>query len=420
MKNAIAYSVPIFFILIGIELLYGLITHKKLYRLNDSISNLSCGIGQQVLGAWFKILTVLMYAGIYNHLRLFTIPDNWYTVVLLFLGVDFFYYWFHRLSHEINAIWATHIVHHQSEEYNLSVALRQSWFQTLFSSLFYIPLSFLGFSVETMLIVMSFNTLYQFWIHTKAINRLPAPLEYIFNTPSHHRVHHGSNPKYIDKNHAGTLIIWDRMFGTFQQEEEEVIYGITTPLRSWNPVWANFHYWKDLFTLSARSHSFKDKINAFIQPPGWQPRELGGFQHPKEIDVAHYHKFDTKVASWINLYAFVQFVFVLGLTSYFMFFSGNMFDEGQEFNLLKFSLIAIYILLAIYNMGALFENRTRAFWLEIVRNLLNIGLIGLFIRESYFMPLAISVSLFTIASVVFLIIKAVSKPQLLKHAQFEA
>jgi sterol desaturase/sphingolipid hydroxylase (fatty acid hydroxylase superfamily) len=174
------------------------------------------------------------------------------------------------MSHEINAIWATHIVHHQSEEYNLTVALRQSWFQAFFSTLFYLPLAWIGFDPITTVTVIAFNTLYQFWIHTELIKNM-GWFEWIFNTPSHHRVHHGSNPEYIDKNHGGTLIVWDRIFGTFQAEQVAPVYGITTPLRSWNPFHANFHYWNDLIQLSARASRATDKLKVFFAAPGWQP-----------------------------------------------------------------------------------------------------------------------------------------------------
>ena len=200
------------------------------------------------------------------------------------------------MSHQVNALWAAHIVHHQSEEYNLTVALRQSWFQGWFSWVFYLPLAFAGFDPIMFLTLSSFNTLYQFWIHTRAIKSMGF-LEYILNTPSHHRVHHGSNPKYIDKNHAGTLIIWDRLFGTFQKEEEEVYYGITKPLASWNPFWANIHYWDDLVKTARQSPKISDKIKVFINPPGWFPDHLGGFQNAPEIDVTSYKKYNPEFQS---------------------------------------------------------------------------------------------------------------------------
>ena len=208
---------------------------------------MSCGIGSQVSGLFLKALTVLAYIKLYEISPLKgKIPNAWWVWVALFVGVDFFYYWFHRLAHEISIMWGSHAVHHQSEEYNLTVALRQAWYQGAFSFVFYLPLAIMGFRPEMFFVISALVTLYQFWIHTKLINKMPAPFEYIFNTPSHHRVHHGVNPQYIDKNHAGTLIIWDRMFGTFEPEVEEVVYGITKQSKSWNPIWLNFEYWVDL------------------------------------------------------------------------------------------------------------------------------------------------------------------------------
>jgi alkylglycerol monooxygenase len=200
----IALSIPIFFILIGIELVYSYVKKVQYYRLNDSISNLSQGIGQQLIGIFMKTILFFGYTYLYEHARIFDIPTNIFIWVILFLGVDFLYYWFHRMSHQVNALWAAHVVHHQSEEYNYTVALRQSWFQSWFSWIFYLPLAIIGFDPMLFLTLVAFNTLYQFWIHTKMIGQL-GWLEYIINTPSHHRVHHGSNPKYIDKNHGGNF-----------------------------------------------------------------------------------------------------------------------------------------------------------------------------------------------------------------------
>ncbi|MFT4595538.1 MAG: alkylglycerol monooxygenase, partial [Psychroserpens sp.] len=220
----ISLSIPIFFLLIGIEFLIGYVKKRKLYRFNDALTNINLGIGQQTIGIAMKVVLGFGYLFIYENARIFDLEHTTLNIVLLVLGVDFFYYWFHRASHQINFLWAAHIVHHQSEDYNLSVALRQSWIQGWFSWTFYLPLAFIGFNPEIAFPIIAFNTLYQFWIHTTTIKSL-GPLEWIFNTPSHHRVHHGSNPKYIDKNHAGSLIIWDRMFGTFKQEEDEPVYG---------------------------------------------------------------------------------------------------------------------------------------------------------------------------------------------------
>lgn len=313
--NYIALSIPVFFILIGIELAYNIYKKLGYYRLNDSLANLSQGIGSQLVGIFLKTVTFFSYLYIYNNWRFYEFPNSVWTWLILFFGVDFFYYWFHRMSHEVNALWASHIVHHQSEEYNLTVALRQSWFQGGFSWVFYLPLAFAGFEPIMFLTVSSFNTIYQFWIHTRAIKSM-GPLEWFLNTPSHHRVHHGSNPKYIDKNHAGTLIIWDRIFGTFQKEEDEVVYGITKPLASWNPVWANFHYWADLSETARKSKSLNDKIKVFIKPPGWFPESLGGMQHPQEIDRALYKKYSPEYSTALNPYILFQFLLFLALSNF--------------------------------------------------------------------------------------------------------
>ena len=355
----IALSIPVFFILIAVELGYALYKKLDFYRLNDSLSNLSQGIGSQLVGIFLKTITFFGYLYIYEHWRFYTFPNTIWTWIILFIGVDFFYYWFHRKSHQVNALWAAHIVHHQSEEYNLTVALRQSWFQSGFSWVFYLPLAFAGFEPIMFLTVSAFNTIYQFWIHTRAIGRM-GPLEWFLNTPSHHRVHHGSNPKYIDKNHAGTLIIWDRMFGTFQKEEEEVVYGITKPLASWNPVWANFHYWADLYSSSKNAHSYIDKIKIFIKAPGWFPEYLGGMQYPKEIDISTYVKYSPDYDKRFKTYILLTFLFTLSLSSLLIF----IYPKLGTLQLIACSLLSI---LSLTSCGVLMEQRIWSGWFEYVR-----------------------------------------------------
>ena len=283
----------------------------RLLPLADSLNDLSCGIVQQLVEVFAKTALFAGYVFLYGAARFFEIPlSSPWAWVACFLGVDFCYYWFHRVSHRVNAVWATHVVHHQSEEYNLAVALRQGAFQGWFSWVFYLPLAVLGFPPLMFLTLSAFDTLYQFWIHTRVIGKL-GPLEWVLNTPSHHRVHHACNPKYIDRNYAGTLIIWDRLFGSFKEERDEPVYGITKPLRSWNPVWANLHVWVDLFQKARRTTRLADRLRLFLSPPGWQPAELGGFEPPPEVDRATYRKFETPLPRGLALYAFAQFVLVL-------------------------------------------------------------------------------------------------------------
>ena len=254
----IALAIPVFFLLIAVELVCARILERDSYRLSDSVGDISCGLLQQVTEVFLKTAVFAAYVFVYEHFRRFAIPTSaaW-AWILCFLGYDLLYYWYHRLSHEVNAGWASHVVHHQSEEYNLTVALRQSAIPV--SWVFYLPLALVGFPPAMFLAVSAFDTLYQFWIHTRLVGRM-GPLEWVLNTPSHHRVHHGRNPRYIDRNHGGTLIVWDRLFGSFAEEREEPVYGITKPLASFNPLWANLHYWVEMWDIARRAARPLDRL----------------------------------------------------------------------------------------------------------------------------------------------------------------
>jgi len=357
--DAIALAIPFFFLLMAVELGWSAWAGRKVYRFNDFVANLGCGIGSQVVGAFSKTMVFVVYLWVYENARLFTLPDTALTWVFTFLLIDLLYYWFHRLSHEVNFLWAAHIVHHQSEEYNLSVALRHSWWQGLFSFWFYVPAALLGVHPIIIVMVGAFVTLYQFWIHTRAIDRMGF-LEQILNTPSNHRVHHGSDPKYIDRNHAGTLIIWDKLFGTFQQEEEEPVYGITTPLGTWDPLKANFHYWGELIAQAKRCSRWKDRVLTFLKPPGWRPAELGGPQRPKEIDLTLYRKFEIRVPKAVNRYTIIHFALLLGSTTFFLFKRSTLAPWAD---LTTAGLIIFWLT----NLGLLLDGRRWAIVLEAIR-----------------------------------------------------
>lgn len=361
--SLIVYSIPIFFLLIGLELLIAKMKHLSYYRFNDAITNLSCGIESQLSGIFLKTITFVGYQYLYAH-SVWKIENSLLTGVLLFIGVDFFYYWFHRLAHEISFLWGSHVVHHQSEEYNLTVALRQAALQGAFSWVFYLPLAVVGFSPAMFVTIASLQTLYQFWIHTKLINKMNPAFEYVFNTPSHHRVHHGVNPKYIDRNHGGTLIIFDRMFGTFQAEEEEVVYGITKQPKSWNPIWVNFEYWLDLFNDVFRVNRIIDGIKMLLKMPGWKPKELGGVEEPKEVTTQTFHKYDTEISAGLNYYILFQFVLVLAGATAFL----NMQKvEPFKDNLFTQVLVAAMITFSLVNIGGIFEKKTWVPVMEFVR-----------------------------------------------------
>ncbi len=356
----IVLAIPVFFVLIGVELLVARLQRRSVYRLADSLSDLGCGVIEQLFGIFMKTALFAAYLALYERFRLFEIPAGAPVVWLLgLLGVDFFYYWFHRLSHEVGALWAAHVVHHSSEEYNLSVALRQSSFQMLFSWVFYLPLALVGLPPAVFVGLVAFNTLYQFWIHTRTIGRLGA-FEWIFNTPSHHRVHHARNPKYVDRNHGGTFIVWDRLFGTFAREEEEPVYGITTPLRTWNPLWANLHYWIELVSKARRVSRLADRLRLFLKPPGWQPLELGGYQAPPEVDRATYRKFDTPAPFGLSAYALAQFVVLLGAASALLFGERHVSRP-------TLALAALGLVLSVASVTSLVEGRRLALFVELGR-----------------------------------------------------
>jgi len=358
----IKLSIPVFFLLIGIELLIDKLKKTHYYRFNDAITNLSCGIGSQLSGIFMKILTAGGYIYVYEHFGIFKgqIPFTWWTIILLFIGVDFFYYWFHRLAHEISVMWGSHVVHHQSEEYNLTVALRQAWVQGAFSWWFYIPLAFIGFDPMMFFTIASFQTLYQFWIHTKFINKMHPAFEYVFNTPSHHRVHHGVNPQYIDKNHGGTLIIFDRLFGTFAPEEAEVVYGVTKQTNSWNPLWANFEYWIDLFKQVFSARKFTDKLKLLFYAPGWKPAEQGGMTLLYDVTPKTFHKYDTSVPGNLNYYVFMHFVLILIGTTIFLF-------SYKTFTLPMQAFVTVVIVFSLVNVGGIFESKRWVLPLEFLR-----------------------------------------------------
>ncbi len=404
----IALSIPIFFLLIGIELFIAVWRKQKLYRFNDSITNISLGIGQQVIGIFMKTGIFFTYLFIFTNYRFWNIEATLLNWVLLFFAVDFFYYWFHRLSHEVNALWAAHIVHHQSEEYNLSVALRQSWFQNAFSWVFYLPLAFVGFEPVMFLTISSFNTLYQFWIHTRIIGRMGF-LELFLNTPSHHRVHHGSNPKYIDKNHAGTLIIWDRMFGTFQNEEEEPIYGVTKPLKSWNPVWANFHYWYELIQMAKLTRNISDKIALFLKPPGWRPSELGGREFPTEINVQEFKKYNEHPhqLAW-NYYVLYLFVLCLAVSTILL-FKQSQFTGWQLLLSSGFSILTLVV------CGGILENKKWTYKIEFIRIAYGLLLIFSFYPNSFFKIILIGGLALWVISISYFLVLLKTKSHFLEN-----
>jgi alkylglycerol monooxygenase len=351
-------AIPFYFLLIGIELVVGHFQNIKRYRLNDTITNINSGASMMVVTTAMRILGISMYAYLYENFAFFNLPSTGLVLIICFVLDDFCYYWAHRMTHEVNVAWSSHVVHHHSEEMNFSVALRQSWFQGIWTAPFYIPMALLGFSPNDVVIAHGFNLLYQYWVHTEAIDKLGF-LEKIFITPSHHRVHHGRNPKYIDKNHGGVFIIWDKLFGTFKQEEERPVYGTTKPLNSWNPVWANFEHFQTISHQLSEATTWGSKLRVLLKKPGWDAKAAVYMPFP-EVERGVTPKFDTQTPLSINLYILFQYILNTLLTVYFLFAAAKMSWQDN----LSFTFILI---LNFACTGGLFEKKKIYFFLEALR-----------------------------------------------------
>lgn len=260
-------AIPFFALMIAFET-YLSVRKEETYDRKDVWTNIALGFGSVAFGAVFAFIQTFFYEGIYQNFALFQMPMNvWWSWAILLFADDFLYYWFHRISHESRFFWNFHVVHHSSNQYNLSVAVRQSWFSGIAHWIFYLPLAFFGFPLWAFLFMHGLNLIYQFWIHTKTIYKFPKFIELIFNTPSHHRVHHGVNDEYLDKNYAGIFIFWDRIFGSFVEEKAEVRYGIIKPIHSYNWLWINSHGWVETWEAMKTKKTFAGKLRCVFGAP---------------------------------------------------------------------------------------------------------------------------------------------------------
>jgi len=357
----IALAIPLFFLMIGIEVVIARQRGVRLYRLHDSIASLACGIGEQVVVIFTLALSLGTYAWASSHLALVHIPTTsvlgW---VAVFFLVDHSFYWFHRAAHRVNFMWAGHAVHHQSEEYNLSTALRQSWIENLLAWPFYLPLALLGFPIAMYATASTLNTLYQFWVHTRLVKTL-GRAEGVLNTPASHRVHHGIDPEYVDKNYGGMFMVWDRLYRTYEPEAHEPHYGTVKPLESWSPLWANLHGWVRMWTMARSTSGFGDKLRVFIAPPEWQPADLGGRVTVPVVDAAAYKRYESETPRPIDVYVLGQFVVIAAGVSSLMWFAATL-PTGIR------AASVLWVLMAIIAWGGLFEGKRWAVALDIARH----------------------------------------------------
>lgn len=268
--NLIHYAIPFFVVTVILEIILTVKVKLDDYEFKDAGASILMGLGNVAIGLFTKFLILGIFMFLYTF-RFFTIPFAVWSWLVLLFAEDFCYYWFHRISHESRLFWASHVVHHSSQKYNLSTALRQTWSGSFYTFIFWLPLILLGFHPIMVLVQMSISLIYQYWIHTELINKMPKWFEALFNTPSHHRVHHATNPQYLDRNHAGVFIIWDKIFGTFEPEVEKPIYGLVTNIDTYNPIKIAFLEWKNMLKDFYQSKtSIKNKLKYLVKPPGWK------------------------------------------------------------------------------------------------------------------------------------------------------
>ena len=368
------FAIGGFMLLMLIEYIFSALKKRKLYRLNDTITNLNIGVGSQIFGLLYKVILVGAFVWVYDKFAIFHIPVNIWTILVIAVVYDFFFYWAHRWGHELNVFWGAHVVHHQSEEYNLSVALRQPWFHPLMAFFIFLPMPLLGFDPYVILGYSLFSTLYQFWIHTKVLGKMPKWFEYIFNTPSHHRVHHGVNEKYIDRNHGAVFIIWDRLFGTYAEEEEEPTYGITSQFKSWNPIWSNFHYYFEMWE-KMKFMNLKNMVKMIFARPGWTPDGPPPSELIKAVDLGR-DKFNTKTPLGLNVYILAQFALIITAVVAYM----AHFEEMTVFYQWYFAGLMI---LSMTICSGIFEKKKWVFFAEYGRLIMVAASVNAFYYINY-------------------------------------
>lgn len=342
--DLIALSYPIFAVLIALEWTLARRRGLTVYRFADSLTDLACGVGSQALGLVLRLAALALYAFVYQF-RWFTLPsDHVLTWLAIFLLVDLAFYWWHRFSHEMHFLWAAHVVHHQSEDFNLAVALRQEALSAITHVPFHLPLALFGFHPALLATHMAISLLYQFGLHTELVRRL-GPVELLLNTPMHHRVHHAINPQYLDKNYGGILIVWDKLFGTYAPEVQPCVYGTVKPLASWNSLWANLIVWQNMVQLSKKATNFRDKLGVWLKSPAWTPPGLPPYPI-HEVDRAQVVKYDTVVPRRLKVWLAAQFALTSGVLSLL-----------RVATLPVQVLAGVLILWSLLSLGGLLENR---------------------------------------------------------------
>jgi alkylglycerol monooxygenase len=407
-------AMPIFLGLVVAEKLYGYFKKGDAVKPMDTVSSLSSGVTNSLKDVLGLTFTVLSYNFLVENIAVYSVPSGFWTVVVAFIVLDFSGYWVHRIAHQVNFFWNKHAIHHSSEEFNLGCALRQSisTFVNIFT-FFLIPAALLGVPASVIAIVAPLHLFAQFWYHTVYIGKMGF-LEKIIVTPSHHRVHHAINPEYLDKNHSQIFIIWDKLFGTFQEELDDVppVYGITRPVRTWNPIKINFAHLSLLIQDAWRTKSWRDKFRIWFMPTGWRPEDVvDNYPVTKIDDVYNFEKYEPKLSLNAQVFVYVQFFFTFLILSLFYY-------TIAQFSLLGYLSMGLFIFWHVFSYTDFMDKNKSSFLVELSKNAF--ALCVLYVTD-WWMPL-IDISGFilfflTIYFVVstfvnyFLIRKEVKEPQ---------
>ena len=379
--DLIALAVPFFLLALLVELVVDRRRGTGLYRANDAINSLSAGTLSTTIGYFTKLLPLIAWGFVLENFALIDMPLGWFDAsprgialwVTAALAWDFCYYWFHRFSHEISVLWAAHAVHHQSEDYNLSTALRQTSTGFVFGWIFYVPLFVIGFPLEVLVTVNAVNLIYQFWVHTQVIRRMGV-LDRILVTPSNHRVHHAQNQRYIDKNYGGMLILWDRLFGTFEDEREDdpVIFGVRKPLANWNPFWANLQVYDYLLFDARQARRWRDKLGIWFRRTGWRPPDVEERFPKRPVELDAFEKFDPPVPRPMQRYVLAQFGIAVAATLGI----AVLFATAGAMAVL---LPCVLLWALLYTLGLINEGRPDAVRFELARVLIIVpaGMLGI-------------------------------------------
>ncbi len=348
-----ALMVPLFFGVMGLEAWMARRRGMRVYVLPDTLANLSCGMGQVLVGIFTGGFLLALYDGFQRTFGLVEWEQgSAVPYVLAFVGVDFCYYWFHRGSHAVAGLWAIHVVHHQSEEMNISVAIRQPWISDISALLFFWPLPLLGVPMEAFFLAVGCLSLYEALMHTQLV-RGTGLWGSVFNTPSYHRLHHGKDAEYVDRNFGSTLIVWDRLFGTYVRETRPPTYGTLTPLASWNPLWAQFQPFIALMRRTRQARSWRDAVKMWLMPPGWR---APGEEEASETLVRP----SKEVPRWLAAYGVLQFLLLSVAGMAIQWLGGGLGLAGS-------AVIVSLILWGTGTIGALFEGKPWAMRLELLR-----------------------------------------------------